>query len=98
MEVGIGDAADLASGGEFPGLTIDAFDGCLTVDGKDICAKYSGSIESDGIVLTKCDISTSGVSCDCKICEENNNSVIFECKAFPELTTNGNCVSPALIF
>ena len=98
VQVGIGDAIGFASGGEFPGLTIDDLNGCLTVNGDEICAKYSGSIESEGIAITSCDISTLAGSCGCTICADQQ-SVTFNCAPdFPELTTNGMCASPAFIF
>ena len=98
LQVGIDDAIGLASGGEFPGLTVDDLNGCLTVNGDEICAKYSGSIESEGILITSCDISTAAGSCGCTICADQQ-TVTFNCgTAFPELTTNGKCTSPAFIF
>ena len=97
VSIGFGDVAGLASG-VIPSLAVNGFTGCLTISGNNICAKYAGFIGGpDGFGITTCDIDIGTQDCACVICDDNA-SIKFNCAPdFPALTSNGVCVSPALI-
>ena len=94
---GFGDVINLVFGGAIPGLTINNFTGCLTVDGNKICADYTGFIRLSGLEVATCEINIGTEDCNCQICDDKE-TVKFACPSpFSLLTTSGQCVSPLLV-
>ena len=94
---GFGDVISLVFSGAIPGLTINNFTGCLTVDGNKICSDYTGSIRLSGLEIKTCEINIGTENCNCQICADKE-TVKFECPSpYSLLTTLGQCVSPLLV-